>query len=58
MLFNVSGKIELKGGEREFSKQLEAESENDAKHKTYALFGSMNGIKRNKVLIQKVEQVK
>ncbi|MFH1785662.1 MAG: 50S ribosomal protein L18Ae [Candidatus Micrarchaeota archaeon] len=56
MLFNVSGKIELKGGERQFTKKVEAKSELDAKDKTYALFGSQNGVTRNKINIDKVEK--
>ena len=56
MLFNISGKINLGGKERTFTKSLEAKSEADAKHKTYALFGSTNGVKRNKVIIEKVEK--
>jgi ribosomal protein L20A (L18A) len=56
MLFNISGKIELNSGERTFTKQVEAKSELDAKHKTYALFGSTNGLKRNKIKIEKVEK--
>lgn len=55
MLFNVSGKIELNGGERKFTKKVEAKSELDAKNKTYALFGSQNGVKRNKIQIEKIE---
>lgn len=57
-MFNVSGRITLGIGERTFSKAVEAESENAAKHKTYALFGSVNGVKRNKIKIEKVEKVK
>jgi len=57
-MFKVSGKITLGIGERTFSKQVEAESENSARHKTYALFGSANGVTRNKVKIEKVEKVK
>jgi ribosomal protein L20A (L18A) len=56
-VFNVSGKITLGKEERPFSKQVEAESENAAKHKAFALFGSVNGVKRNKVKIEKVEKV-
>ncbi len=56
-VFNVSGKIMLGREERTFSKQVEAESENAAKHKAFALFGSVNGVKRNKIKIEKVEKV-
>jgi ribosomal protein L20A (L18A) len=55
--FNVSGKITLGKEERTFSKEVEAESENAARHTAYALFGSVNGTPRNKVKIEKVEKV-
>ena len=58
MKFNVSGKINLGGEERVFSRQVEAESEAKAKHLTYALFGSNNGLKRNMVKIEKGEKAK
>ena len=54
--YNVSGKIRLGVEQRTFTKQVDAESENDAKHKAYALFGSSNGVKRNKIIIEKVEK--
>lgn len=56
MEFKVSGKITLGSQERSFTKVIEAESENKAKHLTYALFGSVNGVKRSKVKIEKVEK--
>ncbi|MFH0737535.1 MAG: 50S ribosomal protein L18Ae [Candidatus Micrarchaeota archaeon] len=55
--FNISGKITLGREERTFSKEVEAASENAAKHKAYALFGSVNGVPRNKIKIEKVEKV-
>lgn len=55
-MFTVSGKIVLGQEERVFSKKVDAPSENAAKHKTYALFGSVNGVKRNKIKIDKVEK--
>lgn len=54
--YNVSGKINLGSEERPFTKKVEAESENMARHKTYALFGSHSGLKRNMVKIDKVEK--
>lgn len=56
-VFNVSGKIRLGMQERAFSKEVEAESEGDARHKACALFGSLNGVKRNMIKIEKVEKV-
>ncbi len=55
--FNVSGKITLGSEERPFSKEIEAETENAARHRAYAVFGSANGVKRNKIKIDKVEKV-
>lgn len=56
MEFKVSGKIVLGKEERTFTKVVDAESEGDAKHKAFALFGSTNGVKRNKIKIDKVEK--
>lgn len=53
----VSGKIRLGISERPFSKEVEAPSENAARHKAYGLFGSKNGVKRNMIKIDKVETV-
>lgn len=57
MKFSVSGKIRLGKTERSFSKELEAETENAARNKAYALFGSTNGVRRNLIKIEKVEKV-
>lgn len=54
--FTVIGKVTLGREERPFSKKVDAPSENAAKEKTFALFGSVNGVKRNKVKIDKVEK--
>lgn len=43
--------------ERAFTKRVEAESEGAAKEKSYALLGSHNGVKRNKIKIERVEKV-
>ncbi len=56
MKFTVSGKIRLGAEERTFVKEVEAASENAARHKAYGLFGSQNGLPRNKVRIEKVEK--
>lgn len=57
MKFTVSGKITLGAEERAFVKEVEAASENAARHKAYGLFGSQNGLPRNKVRIEKVEKL-
>lgn len=56
MKFTISGKIILGAEERTFTKNVEAESENAAKQKAYALFGSNNGVTRKKIKIEKVER--
>ena len=56
MEFNVSGKISLGKEERPFTKKVEAASENAAREKTYALFGSQNGVKRSKIKIEKISK--
>jgi ribosomal protein L20A (L18A) len=56
MKWNVSGKIKLGRGERRFSKVVDAETENAAREKAYALFGSNNGVKRSCMEIERVEK--
>lgn len=56
MKFTVSGRITLGLGERAFVKEVEAESENAARQTIYGLFGSKNGLPRNKVKIEKIEK--
>ncbi|MBN2478052.1 50S ribosomal protein L18a [Candidatus Micrarchaeota archaeon] len=56
MKFVVSGKIKISGG-RPFKKEIDAQSEKDAREKTYALFGSSNGLKREQIQIETVEKV-
>ncbi len=55
-MWSVFGKIKLGKGERKFSKQVEAKSERDAREKAYSLFGSLNGVKRSCVSIERVEK--
>ncbi|MDD5337559.1 MAG: 50S ribosomal protein L18Ae [Candidatus ainarchaeum sp.] len=57
MKFSVSGMVELKNGRRTFAKEVEAKSENHAKELVYSLFGSANGVNRNKVRIEGVSRV-
>lgn len=56
MKFTVSGRITLGSAERSFTTEIEAPSENAARHKAYGLFGSRNGLPRDKVRIEKVEK--
>lgn len=53
MKFSITGKIGLEG-QRPFTKKVEAKSEQDARDKVYALFGSQNRLKRSAITIEKV----
>ncbi len=57
MKFTVSGIVELPNGKRPFSKEIEAKTENHAKVLVYSLFGSNNGVNRQKVKIETVTKV-
>jgi len=56
MKWDVSGKIRLGRGERKFTKHVEADTENAAREKAFALFGSYNGVKRSNMEIERVEK--
>lgn len=57
MKFRIEGEFRLGLEKREFSKEVEAESENHAKELLYALLGSQNGAKRSTVKIGHIEKV-
>jgi len=58
MKFNVTGSINLgEAGKRRFNKEVEAKSENHAKHTLFAMFGSANGLPRAKVKIDSISKV-
>lgn len=57
MKFVVSGVVEIPNGKRNFTKEVEAKSENHAKDLVCSLIGSTNGVKRNKIKIASVEKV-
>jgi len=52
--FSISGIIDI-GEKRKFTREVDAPSENAAKQKIYALFGSQNGLVRSKIKIEKIE---
>ncbi len=58
MKFTVNGTVEIPNGKRAFSKEVEAKSEKHAKEMVYSLFGSQNGLNRNKIRIVGVVKVK
>lgn len=56
MEYVIRGTIKFgEGEERKFEKRVEAKSERDAKEKVYALFGSVNSVKRDRIKIEVVE---
>lgn len=57
MKFSMKGEFKLGSEIREFSKEVEAESENHAKELLYSLLGSQNGVKRSTVKIAHIEKV-
>ena len=56
MMWNVIGIIKLGKTQRKFNKPVEATTENAAKEKTFALFGSLNGVRRSNIKIDSVEK--
>ncbi|MBN2122405.1 50S ribosomal protein L18a [Candidatus Micrarchaeota archaeon] len=57
MKFSIKGEFKLGRENREFSKEVEAESENHAKELLYSLLGAQNGVKRTTVKITHIEKV-
>jgi len=56
MEFIIKGRVRFGNGEeRKFEKRVDAKSEKDAREKVYALFGSVNGLKRDRIKIEVVE---
>ena len=56
MSYVVYGKVWLGKSQRPFKKEVEAPSEKMAKEKVLSLFGSHNGVKRSKIVIERVEK--
>jgi ribosomal protein L20A (L18A) len=56
MKFSIKGEFKLGEENREFCKEIEAESENHAKELLYSLLGSQNGVKRSTVKISHIEK--
>jgi ribosomal protein L20A (L18A) len=58
MKFRITGSINLgEEGKRSFDKEIEAKSENHAKHLLFAFFGSNNGLPRAKIRIGTISKV-
>lgn len=57
MKFRISGEMKIGSGQRVFTKEVEANTENHAKELLYSLLGSQNGIKRSNIRIKKTSKV-
>ena len=57
-IFEIKGEIQEKGGNKLFLKKVNAKTETFATEKVICLFGSKNKIKRNKIIIQEIKEVK
>ncbi len=55
MKFEVTGRFRMGRGNGEFSKQVEAESENHAVETVYSLIGSEHRARRRDIEIESVE---
>ncbi len=58
MKFVITGKMEIKPKARLFSKEIEAETRKIALERLYSDMGSKHGLRRSKVKVIKVEEVK
>ncbi len=56
MGYVVYGRVWLGRSQRPFKKEVDAPSEKMAREKVLSLFGSHNGVKRSKIVIEKVER--
>ncbi len=52
--FTFKGTVDMKGEKFPFTKEIEANSEREAKEKLYASFGAKNGVKRSKIKIEEI----
>jgi ribosomal protein L20A (L18A) len=57
MRFKIEGKLKLKT-EKKFSRQIEAINKNMASHKIKSFFGNVYRLKRNRIVIEKIEEMK
>jgi len=56
MKYRITGKLTHKNGKK-FSRQMEADSENMAKHKIYSFFGNVYRIPRKKITIESIKKI-
>lgn len=58
MKFSVKGKMNLGSEKRKFTKEVEAPNANQAKERVYTVLGAQHRLRRNKVEIEEVSELK
>lgn len=56
-IFRIQGKFMMGNSYQPFTKELKAIDEEDIREKIYSTYGSKHGIKRNKIIIQKIKEI-
>jgi large subunit ribosomal protein LX len=56
-IFRIQGKFMMGGSFKPFTKELKAIKEQDILEKLYSDFGSKHRIGRNKIIIEKIEEI-
>lgn len=57
-IFKIQGKFMMGNSLKPFTKELKAINEEDIYEKIYSDFGSKHGIKRNKIIIEEIKEIK
>lgn len=57
-VFRIKGVFEKNGKREEFTKEYRGIKAEDVKELVYSIIGSKHGVKRNKVWIESVEEIK
>jgi large subunit ribosomal protein LX len=57
-IFRIQGKFMMGKSLKPFTKELKAIKEEDIKEKIYSEFGSKHHISRNKIIIDKITEIK
>ncbi len=56
-IFRVQGKFLMGKSFKPFTKELKAINEEDIQEKIYSDFGSKHGIKRSKIIIERINEI-
>lgn len=55
--YKIRGKFLMKNVWQPFTKEIEGESEEEAKEKILSIIGSLHKVKRNKIKIEEIEEL-